>query len=138
MSETRFCLYVCWSFFIYRYKLHDIASARSFQSNACILKVSNSNNSNQDKLKQHFYCFKFLLRIQVCWNLLCVKDSDLRCSLVFLILIQPLLSLELPVFYEETVAVVAVVVLVSLATCSNVFALLTPILENSFTLSLAV
>jgi len=49
-------------FFIYRYKLHDIASARSFQSNACILKVS---NSNQDKLKQHFYCFKFLLLFQV-------------------------------------------------------------------------
>ena len=100
--------------------------------------------TSQDTLKQYFYCFKFLLRVQV----VVVEIFFVLKILTFVVvlffssfLIQPLLSLYLLLFYGEKVVVVVVVValaVVSLATCSKVFALLTPILENSFTLSLAV
>src|ERR1044072_5657745 len=97
--------------------------------------------TSQDTLKQHFYCFKFLLLFQVVEIFFVLKILTFVVVLFFSsFLIQPLLSLYLLLFYGEKVVVVVVVALavVSLATCSNVFALLTPILENSFTLSLAV
>src|ERR1051325_8039337 len=96
--------------------------------------------TSQDTLKQHFYCFKFLLRVQVVEIFFVFKILTFVVVLFFSsFLIQPLLSLYLLIFYGEKVVVVVVALaVVSLATCSKVFALLTPILENSFTLSLAV
>ena len=93
--------------------------------------------TSQDKLKQYLYCFKFLL-VQVAGIFFVLKILTFVVVLFFSsFLIQPLLSLNLLIFYGEKVVVVALAVVVSLATCSNVFALLTLILENSFTLSLA-
>ena len=61
------------------------------------------------------------------------KDSSISI-LLFVIISTLALAVHLSlIFYGEKVVVV-----LSLDTCSNVFALLTPILENSFTLSLAV
>src|SRR6478736_6856056 len=95
--------------------------------------------TSQDTLKQHFYCFKFLLLFQVVEIFFVLKILTFVVVLSFSsFLIQPLLSLYLLIFYGEKVVVVVALAVVSLATCSKVFALLTPILENSFTLSLAV
>jgi len=95
--------------------------------------------TSQDKLKQYFYCFNFLLLFQVVEIFFVLKILTYIVVLFFSsFLIQPLLSLYLLIFYGEKVVVVVALAVVSLATCSNVFALLTPILENSFTLSLAV
>src|ERR1043166_2839911 len=95
--------------------------------------------TSQDTLKQYFYCFKFLLRVQVVEIFFVLKILTFAVALFFSsFLIQPLLSLYLLIFYGEKVVVVVALAVVSLATCSNVLALLTPILENSFTLSLAL
>jgi hypothetical protein len=96
--------------------------------------------TSQDMLKQYFYCFKFLLLFQVVEIFFVLKILTFVVALFFsFFLIQPLLSLYLLIFYGEKVVVVVVALaVVSLDTCSNVFTLLTPILDISFTLSLAV
>src|ERR1051325_2182961 len=94
---------------------------------------------SQDTLKHYFYCFKFFLLFKVVEIFFVLKILTFVVILLLSsFLIQPLLSLYLLIFYGENVVVVVALAVVSLATCSKVFALLTPILENSFTLSLAV
>src|SRR6476646_11288589 len=93
--------------------------------------------TSQDTLKQHFYCFKFLLLFQVVEIFFVLKILTFVVVLFFSsFLIQSLLSSWLLILYGEKVVVALAVV--SLDTCSNVFTLLTPILDISFTLSLAV
>ena len=134
MSETRFFYEFVGPFFICCYKLHDIV----LEVFEVMIFLKSRIQTSQDTLKQHFYCFKFLLLVQVAGIFFVLKILTFVVVLFFSsFLIQPLLSSWLLILYGEKV-VLALAVVVSLATCSNVFALLTPILENSFTLSLAI